>query len=260
MTHATPEPLTRLLSPLYIWQGGWLVLLSAMDNRPHQHVAASLLVSLQDSLHVTVNDQCLTRPLVRVPPEARQSLHSDRPLAVMHLDPDEPAWWALREADGDEQLPLAGLQQSLRALADGEVHADLACDFIRALRQPSPANPPDARIIHACQQLREDNSLDLEALAATANLSASRFRRLFREQLGVTFKRFVLHLKCQRALLLWERGMTLTELAVAAGFYDQPHLNRTLRAMFDALPSRYARGQSVQVVDLSAHTRTTFME
>ncbi|MZR62836.1 AraC family transcriptional regulator [Alcanivorax sp. DP30] len=260
MTVSPPAPLTRLLSPLYIWPGGWLVLLSAMDNRPHQHVAASLLVSLDGLLRVNVDDRCLQQPLVRVPPEARQSLHSDGPVAVMHLDPDEPAWWSLREADADAQLPLPQLRQGLQVLADGQPHADLAGAFIQQLRASAPLNPPDARVVRACQQLRADNSLDLDALAAGANLSASRFRRLFSEQLGVTFKRYVLHLKCQRALSLWESGMTLTELAVAAGFYDQPHLNRTLRAMFDALPSRYARGQSVQVVDLSANTRTTSME
>ena len=251
---------TRLLSPLYIWPGGWLVLLSAMDNRPHQHVAASLLVSLEGSLQVNRDGVLIKRPLVRVPPEVPQSLHSDTPLAVLHLDPDEPAWWALREADEEAALPLAQLRQPLMALADGQVHEDMAAAFIRQLRAPQPVHIPDPRIVAACQALREDNSLDLECLAATANLSVSRFRRLFSEQLGVTFKRFVLHLKCQRALSLWESGMSLTELAVAAGFYDQPHLNRTLRAMFDALPSRYARGQSVQVVDLSDHTRTTFME
>ena len=56
-----------------------------------------------------------------------------------------------------------------------------------------------------------------------------------------------------RAVARWQgqtQGMNFTELAVAAGFYDQPHLNRTLRAMFDSLPSRYARGLPVQVVHL----------
>ncbi|MGB2247813.1 MAG: helix-turn-helix domain-containing protein [Alcanivorax sediminis] len=260
MTVSSPDFTSRLLSPLYIWQGGWLVLLSAMENRPHQHVAASLLVGLEDALQVSLNDTSLSQPLVTVAPEVRQSLRSHAPLAVMHLDPDEPAWWALRGADADQTLPLASLREDLWALADDQPRAELAQAFVQALRGRTPASPPDARIVMACQQLRENNSLDLETLAAGANLSASRFRRLFSEQLGVTFKRFVLHLKCQRALALWESGMTLTELAVAAGFYDQPHLNRTLRAMFDALPSRYARGQSVQVVNLPAQTRTTFLE
>lgn len=251
MTVSSLATETRLLSPFYIWPGGWLVLLSAMENRPHQHVAASLLVALEGNLTVSLDGQVLQQPLVRVPPEVSQSLHCDEPLAVMHLDPDESGWWALQAAGCDTDLPLEVLRSSLQRLADGQPRCSDAVEFIQQLRQLAPVTPPDARVLAACQQLREDNSLDLDTLAAAANLSASRFRRLFSEQLGVTFKRYVLHLKCQRALTLWESGMTLTELAVAAGFYDQPHLNRTLRAMFDALPSRYARGQSVQVVPLS---------
>ncbi len=56
--------------------------------------------------------------------------------------------------------------------------------------------------------------------------------------------------------------MNITEVAVLAGFYDQTHLNLTVRAMFDALPSGYARGQTVQVVPLSipAENRTTPVE
>ena len=64
----------------------------------------------------------------------------------------------------------------------------------------------------------------------------------------------VLHLdpdhRAWRALTLWRDGMSLTDLALAAGFYDQPHLNRTLRAMFDTLPSRYARAFPIQVEHL----------
>ena len=86
--------------------------------------------------------------------------------------------------------------------------------------------------------------------AEAVGLSESRFRHLFREELGVNLKRFQLHLKCQRALTLWRDGMSLTDLALAAGFYDQPHLNRTLRAMFDTLPSRYARAFPIQVEHL----------
>jgi len=111
--------------------------------------------------------------------------------------------------------------------------------------------PLDPRIADACGLMRAgETAPSMDALAAHANLSASRFRHLFREQLGVSLKRYQLHLKCQRALALWRSGMNFTELAVAAGFYDQPHLNRTLRAMFDSLPSRYARGLPVQVVHL----------
>ena len=108
-------------------------------------------------------------------------------------------------------------------------------------------------MVLACRTLRRgDDAAGLggAALAEAVGLSESRFRHLFREELGVNLKRFQLHLKCQRALTLWRDGMSLTDLALAAGFYDQPHLNRTLRAMFDTLPSRYARAFPIQVEHL----------
>ncbi|MFC6329583.1 helix-turn-helix transcriptional regulator, partial [Alloalcanivorax gelatiniphagus] len=111
--------------------------------------------------------------------------------------------------------------------------------------------PLDERIRAACLCLRRgDGEVGGAELAAAVGLSESRFRHLFREELGVNLKRFQLHLKCQRALTLWRDGMSLTDLALAAGFYDQPHLNRTLRAMFDTLPSRYARAFPVRVEHL----------
>lgn len=245
----SPSPAVPL-TPLFLWQGGWLMVMPAIDNQPHQHVAASLLIGLQQPIRVTVEGRALQQRVVLVPPDMPQSLSSPGPVAVMHLDPDEPAWRALARQDGlDEQQQrwcceqIAGLVQ-----AGSEVQARQLLHGLRRQAEPLPLDP---RIADACHHMRTcDVAPTMEALAAQANLSASRFRHLFREQLGVSLKRYQLHLKCQRALALWRSGMNFTELAVAAGFYDQPHLNRTLRAMFDALPSRYARGLPVQVVHL----------
>lgn len=242
-----PLPALADTSPLYLWPRGWLVMLPSLTNRPHQHVAASLLVGLDAPLTVTVDARTYQAVAAVVPPEANQSLHSDGPVAVMHLDPDEPAWRALA-AHG----PLSDTQQQwcreqLRALLDTEPQAALAA-FVCALRALAKPLPLDPRIAAACQQLRSAQELpSIGVLAAQAGLSESRFRHLFREQMGVTFKRFLLHLKCQRLLALWQHNKSLTELAQDAGFYDQPHLNRTLRAMFDALPSRFIRGMPATI-------------
>lgn len=255
MSTLSPVSDPRLLSPLYVWRGGWLAVLSNMANQPHRHVAASLLVGLQGPLNVTVDGQRLDQQIVLVPPEQTQTLHSEGPVAVIHLDPDEPAWRGLSAGMGEHLQQT--LLTALPPLAEAQAHPDSVIRLLAAMRDTAAVHPLDPRVASACRVLREHEEVDLEQLAEQANLSASRFRRLFSEQLGVTFKRFVLHLKSQRALALWESGMTLTELAVAAGFYDQPHLNRTLRAMFDALPSRYARGQPVQVVPLSVPEGTS---
>lgn len=250
MTDNTP-PLPDLpLTPLFLWQGGWLMVMPAIDNQPHQHVAASLLVGLDQPIRVTVEGRLYQQRVVLVPPDVPQSLNSQGPVAVIHLDPDEPAWRALSRLGGldEEQQRWCGEQITALVQTGSEARARQFLHGLRDLAEPLPLDP---RIADACGLMRAGETVPaMDALAEHANLSASRFRHLFREQLGVSLKRFQLHLKCQRALALWRSGMNFTELAVAAGFYDQPHLNRTLRAMFDALPSRYARGLPVQVVHL----------
>ena len=254
----------RLLTPLFLWQGGWLMALSSLHNQPHQHVAASLLVGLDKDIRVTCEGREENARAVLVAPECQQSLHSDGPVAILHLDPDEPAWRSLAL---QQPLPASRqqwLSDTLRSLCRMDIAAAQVATFLAQLRQLASPPPLDARIAASCAWLREapEPAPTMATVAQQAGLSESRFRHLFREQTGVTFKRYLLHLKCQRALSLWHSGMNFTELAVLAGFYDQPHLNRTLRAMFDALPSGYARGQTVQVVSLSipAENRTTPVE
>ncbi len=264
MSVSSPVSHPRLLTPLFLWQGGWLMALSSLHNQPHQHVAASLLVGLDKDIRVTCEGREENARAVLVAPECQQSLHSDGPVAILHLDPDEPAWRSLAL---QQPLPASRqqwLSDTLRSLCRMEIAAAQVATFLAQLRQLASPPPLDARIAASCAWLREapEPAPTMATVAQQAGLSESRFRHLFREQTGVTFKRYLLHLKCQRALSLWHSGMNFTELAVLAGFYDQPHLNRTLRAMFDALPSGYARGQTVQVVSLSipAENRTTPVE
>ncbi|ASK35691.1 AraC family transcriptional regulator [Alcanivorax sp. N3-2A] len=223
-----------------------------MHNRPHSHVAASLLVGLRQPISVQLAGHWLTARAVWAAPDVNQALSSDGPVAVIHLDPDHRAWRGLGlEGPGgclalDQHTAIADALEQLDAQRD--MAAALA--LRRALEAGEPA-PLDARIAEACRTLRDsDGDIAGALLAEQVGLSESRFRHLFRAQVGVTLKRFQLHLKCQRALTLWRDGMSLTDLALAAGFYDQPHLNRTLRAMFDTPPSRYARAFPVRVEHL----------
>ncbi|MFP1682015.1 helix-turn-helix domain-containing protein [Alloalcanivorax sp. C16-1] len=244
------KPVPR--SPLYLWEGGWCMLAPHLHNRPHRHVAASLLVGLAAPIQVQLAGHGVTADAVWAAPDVDQALSSDGPVAVLHLDPDHRAWRALRLQGPGGEFPLAAhpdFAAALRALAAApSVPGALA---LRDALQAGEPRPLDDRVRAACLSLRRgDGEVGGAELAAAVGLSESRFRHLFRQELGVNLKRFQLHLKCQRALTLWRDGMSLTDLALAAGFYDQPHLNRTLRAMFDTLPSRYARAFPVQVEHL----------
>jgi AraC family transcriptional regulator len=74
-------------------------------------------------------------------------------------------------------------------------------------------------------------------VAKTVFLSPSRFTHLFREEVGVPFRRYVLWRKFTRAVLLIGRGATLSAAAHLSGFADSAHLTRTGYQMFGVAPS-----------------------
>ena len=62
----------------------------------------------------------------------------------------------------------------------------------------------------------------------------------FREQIGLAPKSIARVLRLQRSLVLLERsGDSLAEVALAAGFCDQAHLNREFRALAGCTPTQW---------------------
>lgn len=236
---------TPLQGALFIWSGYWLFYGSAMRNRRHKHVSASVLIGLDGPIRVEVNGAWQQLDAAIVAPEVEQSLDSDgHRTVVIHLDPDQRLWRHFAElvgADGFAALPRETLKldQLQCAVSDDDINAvqQWLFDLANALHAPPP--PQDPRVEKVCAYLRRQlpERIELPQLSQVANLSGSRITHLFKQQTGVTLRRFLAHLKIQQALFSWRPGMQVAELAALAGFYDQPHLLRTAREMFDAMPS-----------------------
>ena len=78
--------------------------------------------------------------------------------------------------------------------------------------------------------------------AAAAHLSPSRFRHLFVQQTGISFRAYLLWSRVSRAIVRGMAGESWTDAAQASGFSDSAHLTRTCRRMFGIAPSMLARG------------------
>jgi AraC-like DNA-binding protein len=86
-------------------------------------------------------------------------------------------------------------------------------------------------------------------LAAFVHLSPSRFRHLFRREVGISVQSYLRWQRLLVALRTSARGVSLTEAAHAAGFADSAHLTRVFRATFGVPPSRFFRNShAVQVI------------
>ena len=227
---------------LFLWTDRWMLLGRLPANRAHRHVSASLLLGLDGSFDLDVDGERRRTRAAAVAPDVMQALDpGTTTMLVAQLDPDSDAWRRLASRlDGRASVDIDLPETIARALVASDDCGAVAEGLTHLLSATSPL-PLDERVVQVCQHLRETlpDRLDVADLAARVELSASRLTHLFSEQTGVTLRRFLLYLKITRAVSRWEPGMTLSSLAAEAGFYDQPHLVRTARDMFDALPSVY---------------------
>lgn len=78
-------------------------------------------------------------------------------------------------------------------------------------------------------------------LAHESGLSARRFGQVFREEVGLSPKRFARLLRFRSVIdrIAAGRGVDSAQLAAECGFHDQPHLNREFRAFTGLTPGAY---------------------
>lgn len=228
---------------LFLWPDHWQVVGQLMPNRPHRHISASLLVGLDQPFRLQVEGRWRHTRAAIVAPDVPQALDpGNAAMWIAQLDPDSHFWCAMAPLVGDALS--ADIELGDGALPHpherdcNAMRLHLASLVTRVGRHPVTLDP---RVAKVCDSLRRNlpEKLDVSALAAEVGLSASRLSHLFRQQTGVPLRRFLLHMKMNRALTFWEPGKPVSHVAAEAGFYDQPHLVRTAREMFDALPSEY---------------------
>jgi AraC-like DNA-binding protein len=146
--------------------------------------------------------------------------------AIVELPPDEVALHAkalrtleLRQADA------SALQRAARTFVDG----------LAGAHRPAVV---DARVERTIRSLWQSNrSVGLSEAAARVALSPARFRHLFVEQTGQSFRSYQLWLRLQRAIEVISNGAAATDAAHAAGFSDAAHLTRTFRRMMGITPT-----------------------
>jgi AraC family transcriptional regulator len=86
------------------------------------------------------------------------------------------------------------------------------------------------------------NDLSLAQIAAITGLSASHFRTLFRDSVGIAVHQYVIQRRIERAKsLLMQRRHTIAEIALATGFTHQSHLSRHLQRASGLSPAQMRR-------------------
>lgn len=160
----------------------------------------------------------------------------------MFLNLDVNLRLLFRSVNAEEPLQVNELQDILGKLFDHLIGYDQS--------QNKSENHIDPRVANIqCLIKNEGIELNSTALAKAVFLSESRLMHLFKEEVGISIKYFILWQKLLRAIHLMLNGKSFTVAAVDAGFSDSAHLSRTFRRMFGVTPSEvFKNSSSVQVI------------
>jgi len=112
-----------------------------------------------------------------------------------------------------------------------------------------PSRRLDGRVtkVLTAIQAADDLRMSTNDAAAMAFLSPDRFAHLFKQQVGLPFRRYMLWRKLTRAMLAIGKEPTIAAAAHASDFADAAHLTRTFYQMFGIPPSVMMRGEFFEI-------------
>lgn len=246
MDESVTEPTVRL----FLWPNRLLIIGPGVDTAPHVHHAAQLCVGLSAPIRLrgASSTQWKTAWGFFVPPNVLHQLDaSASSTAFLYLEPEGAEYLAYREAfGGAERTHALSHTRTLRELSGGisrVKRCEDAARLARALlgmgegaRQPKHLDERVNRAVVWIGNHLED-PVRLRTVAEAAGASESHLAHLFRAQVGLPIRRYVLWRRLRVAIGHVLAGQTLTDAAHEAGFADAAHLSRTFRAMFGITPS-----------------------
>ncbi|QRN96222.1 helix-turn-helix transcriptional regulator [Archangium violaceum] len=223
------------------------------ETRPHAHHSFQLVLSLGEPVSLA-DSRLRTRPCQAaiIPPDVEHAVAGAASAAVLlHVYPDDLVGRSLQTL-GIARDSVADWQRAGECLVSLAPKApprhwheaeSLAQAMLLALRvdtaSPRPTHPAVKRLLRLLPEALEGD-VRLEALAPRVGLSTSRLSHLFRAEVGLALRPYILWLRLHRAAEHLRAGAPLTTAAHAAGFTDSAHLSHVFRRVFGLSPSEIA--------------------
>jgi AraC-like DNA-binding protein len=97
----------------------------------------------------------------------------------------------------------------------------------------------DERIEKAIMHIKSSSNYNVKFsdLLDLCSLSESRLIHLFKKEIGITIRKYIVWCRLQKSLKAMASGLSIKEAALLAGFTDAAHLNRSFVSMFGINPS-----------------------
>lgn len=204
----------------------------------HRHFAAQAIISDRPVRVFDAQGRFVEAECILIDPLTPHRVQPGCEAILIYVEPGK-----LTEADAAELLgPVRA------AISFARISAVEGLGFWATwLASPPPvAVAIDPRLAAALQFIENALSLGpvpLQHAASQARLSADRFRHLFADHMGMSYKRYVLWRRLRLATTHLIDGQDVTTAAHAAGFSDAAHFARTLKSTFGVTASQALVGR-----------------
>jgi AraC family transcriptional regulator len=251
------------LARWYLWDGGFLAIGKADWGviPPHSHHAIQIVVAIDGEMAIKgVRGDWRSGRGIIVRHDVEHSYDGKgAPGAMIFVDPEsyEGVWLQTALAEDITVVPDARTSicaEALRTFAEQPFESLEVGDLIRhCVLSLCAGAPPSRRFdervtkVLTAIQAADDLRMSIEDAAAMAFLSPSRFAHLFKQQVGLPFRRYMLWRKLTRAMLAIGKERTIAAAAHASDFADAAHLTRTFYQMFGIPPSVMMRGDFFEI-------------
>ncbi len=241
-------------SAVFLWADRALFIGDRSVTAVHSHHALELCMALDEQgLRVRspggADLEGACGVLIR--PNARHQLSIPGPkVAVLYVDPFSTIAPGLHARLGAQDLMAVSAVASHRDALLGLLRhgctlasAEAVCTCVLAeLVSPQRPQVIDWRVRKAVDLLVASLEAPppLARVAAAVGLSPTRLRHVFRAQVGLPMRRYLLWMRLRSALQHALEGASMTEAAFAAGFADAAHFTRTCHRMFGLPPTAFA--------------------
>ncbi|EHQ08357.1 helix-turn-helix transcriptional regulator [Leptonema illini] len=236
---------------LYVWTSRALFATDAMVTELHEHYAATLAIGLDGPIPIeTAAGLEEYRVALLGPNTFHRTINPGSRMVALVIDPETYEYASIartgeygkiRRLPEDAFLPLL---DQLELLSEGALDEQdawtLHIDMLQAahpFRERSTVI--DERIRRIAERIRKElpDSIRMKEIGKDFSISEDRLIRLFKQNLGIPLRRYLLWVRLLEASRHLKEGWNLTDAAHSAGFADSAHFTRTFKENFGFVPS-----------------------
>jgi AraC-like DNA-binding protein len=211
----------------------------AIYTEQHKHHALELIVSLDGIIRIQDdNASTLHSKAVLVMPDHPHQTTTEGNTAFLFIEP-ESALAARIKNRFSQKAAIMNVQSQIPKTLFGSLSRGEMSELIDNVEETNLTSFDDRieRVTGFIKANITTQEISLDSLADEACLSTSRLAHLFKEEIGIPLRPFILWCRMREAVSAVLSGMTLTQAAHQAGFADAAHLSRTFTDMFGINPS-----------------------